>query len=111
MLERLSLMVVLAGLLGVLVNRDLIKKIISLDIMGTGVVSFFVIVSRRQGKDVPIPFHQGAADPVPQALIITSIVIGFATVALLVTIASVISAKYSSVSSDKLDKDRGGEKE
>lgn len=50
MLERLSLMVVLAGLLGVLVNRDLIKKIISLDIMGTGVVSFFVIVSRKQGR-------------------------------------------------------------
>jgi multicomponent Na+:H+ antiporter subunit C len=78
--------------------------------MGTGVVSFFVLISRRQGEAVPIPFQQNSADPVPQALIITSIVIGFATVALLVTIASVIASKYSSVSSDRLDRE-GGKKE
>lgn len=105
MAERLTLVLVLIGLLGVLINRDLIKKIISLDIMGTGVVSFFVLISRRQGEAVPIPFQQNSADPVPQALIITSIVIGFATVALLVTIASVIASKYSSVSSDRLDRE------
>ncbi|AAD36180.1 MULTISPECIES: Na+/H+ antiporter subunit C [Thermotoga] len=110
MAERLTLLLVLIGLLGVLINRDLIKKIISLDIMGTGVVSFFVLISRRQGEAVPIPFQQNSADPVPQALIITSIVIGFATVALLVTTASVIASKYSSVSSDRLDRE-GGKKE
>ncbi|PLV59841.1 cation:proton antiporter subunit C [Thermotoga sp. KOL6] len=109
MLEQLSLTIVLIGLLGIFINKDLIKKIISLDIMGTGVVSFFVVASRKQGKEVPIPFHEGTTDPIPQALIITSIVIGFATISLLVTIASVISAKYSSLSSDKLDKNQGGE--
>jgi len=61
-------------------------KIISMDIMSTGVVAYFVLVSSRDGLFVPIVSKLkdvAYSDPVPQAVILTAIVIGFSIQALM----------------------------
>lgn len=61
-------------------------KIISMDVMSTGVVAFYVLVASRSGLFTPILAESQKgdyADPVPQAVILTAIVIGFSIQALM----------------------------
>ena len=62
-------------------------KIVSMDVMTTGVIAYYVLVASREGLFTPIMVdakHNVAyADPVPQAVILTAIVIGFSIQALM----------------------------
>lgn len=54
--------------------------------MSTGVIAYFVVVAARQGVFTPIlgdTIRTNYADPVPQAVILTAIVIGFSIQALM----------------------------
>ncbi len=71
-------------------------KIISLDVMNVGVILMFVASGYRNGSKSPIVqkgFSGEFADPVPQAVIITAIVIGFSILALSTVIAVMLSEK------------------
>jgi multicomponent Na+:H+ antiporter subunit C len=68
------------GLYGLLTDPRLLRKIIAFNIVGSGVFLLFGVVARR-----------GAAagldgDPVPQALVITGIVVAFSATALAVAL-------------------------
>ncbi len=68
------------GLYGLLVNPQPLRKILSFNLVGSGVFLLFGVVARR-----------GAAlgmggDPVPQALVITGIVVAFSATALAVAL-------------------------
>jgi multicomponent Na+:H+ antiporter subunit C len=66
------------GLFGAITDPQPLRKILALNVLGAGVFLFFGVVARR-----------GAAagfggDPVPQALVITGMVVAFAATALAV---------------------------
>jgi multicomponent Na+:H+ antiporter subunit C len=86
MLEAFVFMTVLCGFFGALLKKNLLMKIVSMDVMSTGVISCYVLVAAREGLFTPI-LAQGKtvdyADPVPQAIILTAIVIGFSIQALM----------------------------
>lgn len=93
LLEALVLLAFLAGLLGLLARRNLFLKALAMDVMGTAAVALFVLVAARSGLRTPIlavnelaqvPFAW--ADPIPQAVILTAIVIGLSTQALLLVV-------------------------
>lgn len=87
MLEACIFATVLCGFFGIIFKRNLVMKIISMDVMSTGVIAYFVFISSRQGLFTPImtQFRENMtyADPVPQAVILTAIVIGFSVQALM----------------------------
>ena len=61
-------------------------KIISMDVMSTGVIAYYVLIASRDGLFTPILSdvqNENYADPVPQAVILTAIVIGFSIQALM----------------------------
>ncbi len=61
-------------------------KIISMDVMSTGVIAYYVLIASRDGLFTPIISdvpNRAYADPVPQAIILTAIVIGFSIQALM----------------------------
>ena len=62
-------------------------KIISMDVMSTGVVAYYVLIASRDGFFSPIladvKSNRAYADPVPQAVILTAIVIGLSIQALM----------------------------
>lgn len=79
---------VLIGFIGIILKRNLMMKILAMDVMSTGVIAFYVLISARTGLLTPIATGQAAttsayADPVPQAVILTAIVIGFSIQALM----------------------------
>ncbi|MBF2036928.1 MAG: NADH-quinone oxidoreductase subunit K [Leptolyngbyaceae cyanobacterium T60_A2020_046] len=86
MLEALVFATVLFGFFGIIFKKNLLMKIISMDVMSTGVIAFYVFVAARNGVFTPILSEQNGgtyADPVPQAVILTAIVIGFSIQALM----------------------------
>ncbi len=86
MLEACVLITILCGYFGILFKKNLVMKIISMDIMSTGVVAYFLLVSSKNGFFTPIWVENenlAYADPVPQAVILTAIVIGFSIQALM----------------------------
>ncbi|WP_216913751.1 MULTISPECIES: NADH-quinone oxidoreductase subunit K [unclassified Synechococcus] len=96
LLELLILVAVLVGFVGLLLRRNLFLKVLAMDVMGSAVVALFVLVAARSGLLSPIlaaPLAPGAvtapvpmADPIPQAVILTAIVIGLSIQALLLVV-------------------------
>ena len=73
-----GIIVVLLGLYGVLTRRNLIKLVMSLYIMNSGIILFFVSLGYVTGGQAAI-FEDGnklMVDPLPQAVMLTAIVIG-----------------------------------
>jgi multicomponent Na+:H+ antiporter subunit C len=68
------------GLYGVIVDPHPLRKILAFNLIGGGVFVIFGIVARR-GAAAGVP-----GDPIPQALIITGIVVAFAATALAVAL-------------------------
>lgn len=86
MLEACVFATVLCGFLGIILKQNLVMKIISMDIMSTGVVAYYILIASRSGLFTPIVSNKdnvAYADPVPQAVILTAIVIGFSIQALM----------------------------
>ncbi len=86
MLEACIFATILSGFLGIILKKSLVMKIISMDIMSTGVVAYYVLMASREGLFTPIVSRVkdvAYADPVPQAVILTAIVIGFSIQALM----------------------------
>jgi multicomponent Na+:H+ antiporter subunit C len=82
-----AIALILIGLYAVLVKKNLIKIVIGLSIIDAGIHLLFVAIGYIKGFTAPI-FSPGSenlankmVDPVPQALVLTAIVIGFATTA------------------------------
>jgi multicomponent Na+:H+ antiporter subunit C len=93
------------------VKRNLVKIIISLMILEYAINLFFALVGYREGGTAPI-LSEGFAgkffvDPLPQALVLTAIVIGLGTTALLVSFAVRIYEKYDTFDVRKIRKLRG----
>ena len=86
-LEACVFATVLCGFFGIFLKKNLMMKIIAMDVMSTGVIAYYVLVASRHGVWTPIMSQaavDGAyADPVPQAVILTAIVIGFSIQALM----------------------------
>ena len=94
------------GLYAVLRRRNIIKIIIGISIMEYAVNLFLVLIGYRwhgraplmaQGQDV---FRM--VDPIPQGLVVTSIIIGLSILALLVAIAIKIYEKYKTFDITKI---------
>ena len=86
MLEACVLATMLCGFFGIIFKKNLVMKIISMDIMSTGVIAYYVLIASRDGLYTPIISNTNRvdyADPVPQAVILTAIVIGFSIQALM----------------------------
>ena len=68
------------GLYGLIVSPEPLRKILAFNVMGSGVFLVFGIVARK-GAAVGLP-----SDPVPQAMVITGIVVAFSATALAVAL-------------------------
>ncbi|GGA55047.1 cation:proton antiporter subunit C [Okeania sp. KiyG1] len=86
MLEACIFSTILFGFFGIIFKKNLVMKIISMDIMSTGVIAYYVLVASVDGLFTPIADQTkdvAYSDPVPQAVILTAIVIGFSIQALM----------------------------
>jgi len=107
----LCLLLFSIGLYCVLRKRNIIKIIIGLGIIEYAVNLFFILIGYRMHGRAPILAKDqqilNMVDPLPQALVLTSIVIGLAVTALIVAIAIRIYEKYGTFDITKIRRLRG----
>jgi multicomponent Na+:H+ antiporter subunit C len=68
------------GLYGMIVNPQPLRKILAFNLLGSGAFLLFGVVARR-GAAAGLP-----GDPVPQAMVITGLVVAFSATALAVAL-------------------------
>jgi len=98
---------VLIGLYVVLVKHNLIKVIIGISLIDTGVNLFLVTTGYIRSGTAPV-FSKLAeqpekmVDPVPQALVLTAIVIGVSVLALALSLAIRLHGRYGTLDLRKI---------
>lgn len=107
----LCLVLFVIGLYCVVRKRNLIKIIIGIGIMEYAVNLFFVLLGYRAYGRSPIFAADQAVknmvDPLPQAIVLTSIVIGLSLTLLLVAMAIRIYDRYGTFDITKINKLKG----
>ncbi len=108
MLQYAAIVLLMLGLYGLLTQRNIIKIIISLNILEIGLNLFIVSVGFVDGGLAPIftsvnnSSNLVFVDPLPQALVLTAIVIGVGTTALGLALAKNIYQKYGTFEIDEM---------
>lgn len=100
-------MVIILMMIGfyiVIVQGNLIKKLIGLNIFQTSVFIFYISVGKVAGGSAPI-LAEGVSvysNPLPHVLILTAIVVGIATMALALALVVRIKNAYGTVEEEEL---------
>ncbi len=101
----------LIGLYAVITKKNLIKIAIGFSIMEYAVNLLFALIGFKKGAIPPIITSLSApknfVDPLPQALVLTAIVIGLCTTALLLAIALRLYQRYKTFDITEIKKLRG----
>ena len=101
---------ILIGLYAILFRRNLIKMVIGITLIESGVNLFLITLGYRERSIAPIYTSSPGgimSMPVPQALTLTSIVIGVAVLALMLSLVIHIYRHYGTLDARKI----GGQKE
>lgn len=109
--ENISILLFFIGIYGVCARRNIFKTIMGLSIMQAGLILFFLSIN-SSAEAVP-PIGQNimmaisVSDPVPQALMITAVVVGISTTAVSLTMFISLYHKYGTTNWNKVKKKRG----
>lgn len=107
----ISLILFSIGLYGVIWNKSVLKTIISLNIMQVGVILFFISLGFNNSTIPPIGKGLLKADPMPQALMLTAVVIGLAVVSLSLILYITLVRRYGSSNWDQILKKKREEED
>jgi multicomponent Na+:H+ antiporter subunit C len=93
-----------------LLRRDLLKSAMGFYILFTAINLLFISVGAFDGR-VPAYTTEAAratpSDPMPQALLLTAIVISFGSYAVLLGLVAISSRRYRTITTDQVNKLKG----
>lgn len=103
------------GLYCLVAKKNIIKKIIGMVTMEYAVNVFLILVGYKSGGIAPIltkgapkaEFVAKSVDPLPQALVLTSIVIGLGTTAMMVALCIRLYERYRTFDMSEIRRLRG----
>ena len=103
------------GIYGLIAKHHVLKKILGLVIIEHAINLFLVCIGYRAGGAPPIltpgesteAFGAASVDPLPQALVLTSIVIGLGVVMLLVALSLRLHQRRGTLNAARLTELRG----
>ena len=101
------------GLYGVIVKKNIMKKIIGVSILQTAVILFFVSIGAKQNATIPIlepALETGSTvikaahyiNPLPHVLMLTAIVVAVATLGVALSLAIKIYKEYNTLEEDEI---------
>ena len=96
-----AVVVFFIGVYGTVARRNITKTIISIGIMEASAILYFIAAAGERAAESPVSGGLGAADPTPQALMITVIVIGIGITATALTMFIYLYHKYGTTNWDK----------
>jgi multicomponent Na+:H+ antiporter subunit C len=93
------------GLYGILIKKNLVKKLIGLSILQASIIQFWVSVASKWGATVPVRTTEipnevvaNYLNPLPHTLMLTAIVVGVATMGVAFALLVAIWNRYKSLS-------------
>ena len=105
--EEVSMVLFGVGFTMLLLHRNLIKKIMGMNIMDTAIYLFLAAKGYIEGRGVPI-LTDGVQDatayinPVPSGLVLTGIVVSVSTTALMLALTIRLYERYHSLDLDRI---------
>ncbi len=96
-----AIILILVGIYILVMERNLIRKIVGLNIMQSGIILFYVIIGKI--KDGVPPVYSPTkgmevySNPTPHVLMLTAIVVGIATSSLAYSFIYIIYKRYNSI--------------
>lgn len=95
----LTFVVVLVGFYGLSTSKNIIKSIFSVTIIESGIILLFLNIGNLSGGMIPIVSDTTTTivDPLPQALMITTIVIGSTVTALALMLSIKVFHQYGTL--------------
>jgi multicomponent Na+:H+ antiporter subunit C len=112
-IEISAIIVFFIGFYGAITSKRVIKSIAAISLMEIAVVVFFLSFGFSQGAappigdDLPTGELTAVADPLPQALMITAIIIGVAVTAINLTMMISISNKHKAINWEEINRETG----
>lgn len=101
------------GLYAMMIKKNLVKKIIGMNILQTAVILFFVSIGAKRNATLPIVYH-GAGDhhpavhaveyinPLPHVLMLTAIVVAVSTLGVALALVVKIYQQYQTLEEDEI---------
>jgi multicomponent Na+:H+ antiporter subunit C len=92
------------GLIIVIDSRNMVKKLVGLNIFQSAVFLLFITMGKVSGGNAPILAEGVSAfsNPLPHVLILTAIVVGVATTAVGLALVSRIRGAYGTIHEDEI---------
>lgn len=106
-LEAAVFAIVFLGFFGIIFKKNLIIKILAMDVMSTGAIAYYILIAARGGVFAPIVTTDKPldyADPVPQAVILTAIVISFSIQALMLVGVMKLARNHPTLEVDDIER-------
>ena len=115
MIYSLCFLLFMIGLYCILTKKNIIKIVIGLVIMESGINLFLVLIGYKNDGVAPIndrtlsplEFMARSVDPLPQALVLTSIVIGLGVTTLAIALCIRLYEKYGTFDISQIRKLKG----
>ena len=103
----------MVGLYAIIAKRNLVKKIIGLNILQTAVILFFISLGLKKNATIPIIEFGNAAEhhlvhaadyinPLPHVLMLTAIVVAVATLGVALAIVVKLFQNYQTLEEDEI---------
>lgn len=108
------------GLYGMIAKKNLVKKIVGMNIFQTAIILFYISTGAKRGATIPIiveQAHKGAGagalaghapkaaeyvNPLPHVLMLTAIVVAVATLGVALALAIKVHQRYQSLEEDEI---------
>ena len=104
MVEIFSIAVFFISFYGLITSKNIIKTIASIGIMEIAVIMFFLGIGFFDGMKPPIGLNmEYVADPLPQALVITTIIIGITVCAVNISMLITLCRQLKAVDWDIIE--------
>jgi len=107
------IVLMMIGLFGMIVKKNLIKKIIGMNIFQTAIILFYISIAVKKNATIPILEHAhgeghsavaatGIINPLPHVLMLTAIVVAVATLGVALALAIKIYRRYQTLEEDEI---------
>lgn len=113
------ILLMMIGFYAMISKKNLIKKLIGMNIVQTAVILFFISMGAKRGATIPIALHEYGkvltalqapqyVNPLPHVLMLTAIVVMISTTGVALAIVLRIYHTYGTVEEDELSAKEGG---
>ena len=99
----------LLGMYIMVVNPNLVKKLIGMYLMQTSIILFFIILAVKKDSTIPILLDaatvlppEAYANPLPHELMLTAIVVGVSTLGVSLAMVIALYRQYNTLEEDEI---------